>query len=535
MALQVQRLEPRQLMASDWQNSVVPYDVDESGMVSAFDALLVINELNQKGFRHLGSRPAGSTEFLCDVNGDQALSVLDAHLLVDALNLYTSNSLAIDAKLDANSDPNGNEVVLQPQVIYRGTTMPYTHVKVEAVDPANRTQSQTVVSNEEGKFELQLNLQQAINHLKFTANDPRLRTKTTERIVRYGDVIAEWNAEMLEAVRETTAPSSIVPGLLIKPPPPLVAKQLAMMHTAMFDAINAINPRFESYALDVAPQTGASEVVAAATAAHRVASKLYDLPFHITKWDLTLTESLKNIPNSLEKQRGIEVGTQAANAILAMRANDGSSLTSSYQSQNAPGRWQPTSPDFAPPTLPQWPQVTPFVMDSDSTFRPAPPPALNSPEYAAAVDEVMSLGSSTNSTRTVDQGAIAKFWADGGGTVTPPGHWNSIAIDMVLTRPQSLVDKAHTMALLNLALADAGIAAWDAKYAYDLWRPIDAIREAETDGNVGTDADLNWKPLLNTPSFPSYVSGHSTFSSAAATVLSEIYGEQVAFSTQIDK
>ena len=172
-------------------------------------------------------------------------------------------------------------------------------------------------------------------------------------------------------------------------------------------------------------------------------------------------------------------------------------------------------PDFLPPLLPQWPNVTPFAMTSGSQFRPAAPPALDSAEYAANVDEVMRLGGLNSTTRTADQTAIALFWADGGGTFTPPGHWNQIAADVSLERGNTLAERARLFALLNIALADAGISAWDAKYAFDLWRPIDAIRRGDTDGNDATIADPTWTPLLKTPPFPTYTSGHSTFSGAA--------------------
>jgi membrane-associated phospholipid phosphatase len=535
MRLNMEALEDRRLLASDWQNAILPYDVDNSGIVQARDVLLVVQDLNTKGSRHLPPRAAGSSEPLCDVNGDNRMSPQDALLLVAGLNRYTQNRLFIDVDLDAQSDPNGNEVVLQAYVTYRGTTLPYTKVRLESLDASDGMVSQIVVSNADGKFHFSLDLPKPINHLRFTAYDPRARTQFTERLVRMGNVIADWNAEMLEAVRESTAPSSEVPGLLIKPPPPLVAKHLAMLHVAMFDAINAITPQYASYALNASPQTDASEIAAAASAAHRIASVLYNLPFHRAKWDLTLAESLAQVPDGPAKTNGIAVGRQAADAILAMRDNDGSSGAGNYVSQNIPGKWQPTPPDFAQPTLPQWPNVTPFVMEWGGDFRPPPPPDLNSDEYTAAVDQVMRLGSANSEERTVDQSAIALFWADGGGTVTPPGRWNSIAMDMALTHHASLLQSARSMALVNLALVDAGISAWDAKFAYDLWRPIDAIRKAGADNNAATIADLDWSPLISTPSFPSYTSGHSTFSAAAAAVLTSLYGSNVNFAVRADK
>ncbi len=535
MQRKIEQLENRQLLASDWQNAVNPFDVDNSGTVQALDVYLVSNDYRTRGARTFSARTNGSSEPLCDIDGDNQMSRQDVEALVDAINLYTRQSLTINVNLSDVSDKNGNEVVLRPQVTYEGSTLPYTHVKLESVDSATAVATQQVVSDADGKFQFHVNFATPINHLRFTANDPRLRTRSTERIARYGDAIAEWNAELLEAIRETTAPASTVPGLLIKPPPPLVAKQLAMVHVAMFDAVNAIHPQYESYALNIAPQTGASEIAAAAAAAHRVASVFYNLPVQIVKWDATLAESLESIPDGAAKILGLEVGRKAADAILAKRANDGSATVVTYVSGTEAGDWKPTAPGFSQATLPQWPQVTPFVMSSGDQFRPAVPPALNTPAYAAAVDQVMRVGGADSTERTAEQTAIAKFWADGGGTATPPGHWNAIASDLALQRGGSLIENTRMMALLNLALADAAIAAWDAKFNYDLWRPIDAIRSAALDGNASTIADSDWTPLLNTPSFPTYTSGHSTFSGAAATVLSAVFGSNLAFSSLADR
>ena len=535
MRLRLEQLEARQMLASDWQNAPNPFDVDNSGTVQPMDVYLAVNDFIANGARTLGTRTPGSTEPKCDVNGDNQISMQDVEALIAGINKYTSGALTIGVQLNNASDPNGSEVVLQPNVTYEGTTMPYTKVRVEAVDSTTTLATQQVVSDAEGKFQFQISFTTPINHLRFTADDPRLRTRATERIVQYANVIAEWNAELLEAVRETTAPESTVPGLLVKPPPPLVAKQLAMVQVAMFDAINAINPQYESYALEIAPQTGASAAAAAAAAAHRVASALFSLPVQIEKWDITLAESLASVPDGPAKTQGIELGRKAADAIIARRANDGSNATVNYVSGTEPGDWQPTAPGFANATLPQWPNVTPFVIASGDQFRPALPPSLTSPEYAAAVDQVMKLGSDKSTDRTAEQTAIAKFWADAGGTATPPGHWNAIANDILLQRGSNLLESARTMALLNLALADAAISSWDAKFFYDLWRPIDAIRKADTDGNAATTAKADWTPLLGTPSFPSYTSGHSTFSGAAAEVLSSIFGENFAFSTLADR
>jgi membrane-associated phospholipid phosphatase len=532
--LSVETLEFRQLMASDWQNAANPYDVDKSGTVQVLDVYVTLNDyIAKRG--DLPVRSSNSTEPYCDVNGDNQLSPSDVLDAVHGLNLYTNSQLSLNFDLNGESDGNGNEVVLKPQVLYVGTTLPYTKVKIEAVGSDTLVPTQEAISDKDGKFQFQLNLSSPLNHVKITANDARERTLSAEREIRLGNVVAEWNAMLLEVVRESTAPSSTVPGLLVKPPPPLAARQMAMIQVAMFDAINAVNPTYEGYAFDATGPQNVSEIAAAAAAAHRVATSLFSIPAQTALWDATLAESLALVPDGVAKTQGIALGHQAGDAILALRANDGSSTVLNYVPGTAPGDWQPTAPDFSKATLPQWPDVTPFVMSAGDQFRPGPAPALNSVEYANAVDQVMKLGAKDNSQRTADQTAIAKFWADGGGTATPPGHWNQIATDIGLEQNRPLIEQARALALLNLALADAAIVSWDAKYFYELWRPIDAIQKAGTDGNAATIADPNWVPLLNTPSFPSYTSGHSTFSGAAAVVLSSIYGENFQFSTLTDR
>src|SRR5262249_27063523 len=173
---------------------------------------------------------------------------------------------------------------------------------------------------------------------------------------------------------------------------------------------------------------------------------------------------------------------------------------------------------------PQWGDVTPFCISSDSAFRPPPPPALTSAEYTAAFNEVKSLGAANSTTRTAEQSEIAHFWYGAAGTFTPTGYWNQIAQEGAVERGNSLVKTARLFALLNLAQADATFAIWDAKYTYNFWRPVTAIRAADTDGNPDTAADPTWTPFLVTPAHPSYISAHSGISGASAAVLAAFFG-----------
>lgn len=251
-------------------------------------------------------------------------------------------------------------------------------------------------------------------------------------------------------------------------------------------------------------------------------------------WEATRIETLETIPEGATKQAGIAFGQVVANRLLALRSGDGSTSSANYTPTGQPGDWARTTPDFLPPLLPHWGQVRSMAVENVIAYRPVAPPALTSEAYALAVDEVMRLGRVDSTERTAEQTEIALFWADGGGTATPPGHWNRIASRVSLQQKQSTLEHARTLALINLAMADAGIASWDAKYHYDFWRPINAIRRADEDGNDATIADSSWLPLIRTPPFPAYTSGHSCFSGAAAAVLTSLFGENFAFASRAD-
>jgi membrane-associated phospholipid phosphatase len=334
------------------------------------------------------------------------------------------------------------------------------------------------------------------------------------------DAVLEWNDIALNAIRAA------------KTAPPVAARALAMMHAAVYDAVNAVMPLHAFYQANPGLHPNADPSAAAAAAANRVLDNLF--PGQAPAFDAALARSLAKLPDGPAEAEGVALGRQTADAILAWRANDGSTATVAYTPGTAPGQWQPTPPAFAPALLPQWPNLTPFAMTSDIQFRPAGPPALDSQQYADAVNMVQALGSANSTARTADQTQIALFWADGGGTFTPPGHWNEIAQEQSLRAGLSLAENARLFALLNIAEADAGIVAWDAKYADNVWRPITAIRNADQDGNPQTTADPTWTPLLVTPNFPSYISGHSTFSGAAAAVLSAVFGANTPFTDRGD-
>jgi hypothetical protein len=313
--------------------------------------------------------------------------------------------------------------------------------------------------------------------------------------------------------------------------PPIAARDFAMVNAAVFDAVNAVVQRFKPYHFTGTAPAGASADAAATAAAHRVLSNLF--PDLAGQFDAIRAGQLALIPDGSEKDDGIAVGQAAADDMLALRAGD-LPASNAYTPGSAPGDWVPTPPGFAPFALANWGDVKPFAITSADAYRPAGPPALDSAAYTAAFNEVKALGSADSSERTPEQTQIALFWAAGTGTVTPPGMSLRIAADMARRFGQDLTDSARTLALVSIAEADAGIAAWDAKREFANWRPVTAIREADTDGNPATTADPTWAPLLTTPAFPDYISGHSTFSAAAAAVLEGLFGTQTAFRTYSD-
>lgn len=527
-SLRLEPLEPRHLMASDWQNAVLHCDVDASAFVEPLDALIVINALNEGGERTLPARPSGSSAPQVDVNGNSRLEVTDVQLILGALNKY-NQPLTVAASISVNSDPNQNGVILQELVQLTGSTLADTSIEATLLGQNSSTPIMAA-ANAAGEYNLSIQVPVGLHTVRVTSRDERGRSESFDLLVRRGDLVHDWNTVALNVIRAwTTTSDDPVAGRVVTAPPPRVSRELAMIHTAMFDAANAVEQKYQSYLVNLSPQTGVSEQAAAASAAYTVAKAIYSRAAELAIWEATLTESLRNIPDSTAKSQGVALGQQVGNSILAARANDGSTAISNYQPVEQPGRWNRTEPDKIPPLLPQWANLTPFSLPSSSHFRPEAPPSLTSAEYASAVDEVMRLGRDDSTERTEEQKRIALFWADGGGTFTPPGHWNAITTDLTLTRTQSLVDRTRTFALVNIALADAAITSWNAKYVYDLWRPIDAIREADTDGNAATIKDASWTPLIKTPPFPAYTSGHSTFSGAAASVLTGIFGTNTSF------
>ena len=330
-----------------------------------------------------------------------------------------------------------------------------------------------------------------------------------------GQPVIDWNQVLLAIVNSPGAqPANIQP-----------TRNFAIVHAAIYDAVEAIDRTHEPYLVSAHAPRSASEASAADAAARTALVGLY--PAQQSTIDAAYDAELAKLGDGPAKEQGIRVGEEVATDLLAIRANDGSNVAPPpFVPGTAPGDYQSTPPNFAAPAFTTWGQVTPFVLDRGDQFRPAPPPALTSDAYSTALNEVQSLGSATSTTRSPEQTEIGKFWS-------PPiqNFWNQIAETEAVAHHSDLATTARLFAALNLSFADSAIAFYDAKYTYRLWRPVTAIRLADTDGNANTTADPNWLPLSgNTAPDPSYPGAHSTISAAGAEVLASFYGGRQTFS-----
>jgi hypothetical protein len=337
---------------------------------------------------------------------------------------------------------------------------------------------------------------------------PPARTAAVPAVL---DPVMQWNRFVLDLQATPGAqPATVHPTY-----------DLAVVHTAIYDAAVSIHHAAPPYLVREEPAHGSASTIAAVNAAaHDTLVRLYPaLRAPIDQRYLTMQ---RRVRSGARRIRGTRVGRVIAARILASRANDGSAATPpAFVSTGAPGDYQATPPAFAPAVFTHWPAVRPFVLHRANELRPPAPPALTSPQYAAALEETRMLGAATGSTRTPEQTEIGLFW-----NAPIWATWNRIAQTVSLQHHSDLFQSARTFAALNLAFADSAIAFYDAKYAYRLWRPITAIRAAATDGNPGTTADPAWTPLSATAPDPSYPGAHATVSAAGARVLAAFFHDR---------
>lgn len=324
------------------------------------------------------------------------------------------------------------------------------------------------------------------------------------------NTVVQWNRALLVIVR--------TPGA--QPPTIHPTRSFAIMHAAIYDAVNAIDRTHTPYLVRLTGVSRfASQDAAADTAAHAVLVALY--PKFQATLDAQLQQLLAQIPEGANKAEGISIGQTVATQILALRSNDGSANAPiPFVFGNAPGDYQSTPPNF--PKQPQftgWSHVTPFALERANQFRPGPPPALTSDTYSDVLNEVQSLGIAGSTTATPDQALTGRFW---NGAIQ--NYWNEITQTAAIAHNLTTAENARLFAQLNVTLADDVIAFYDAKYTYNLWRPVTAIREAATDGNPKTLPDPNWLPQVgNTTPDPSYPGAHAVISASGASVLASFF------------
>ncbi len=341
------------------------------------------------------------------------------------------------------------------------------------------------------------------------------------------------------------------------------ARAMAIVHIAMFDTINSVMGKYESYTRVRAPLGMVSMRVAISQAAHDTLVSLF--PSQKATFDSELAEEIDAIKNTPMKRRSVRLGQRTAAAILAARTNDGAEhpeprVNLDYLTSELPGHWRQDPVSLIPLALgAHWAECKPFVMESADQFRAPPPPAMDSPEYTTAYNEVKRVGGdgvTTPTERTADQTFIGTYWAYDGtpSLCAPPRLYNQIALHLADQMGSSDLEVARLLALINVAMADAGLAVWDSKFHYDVWRPVTGIREADQntgptglgDGNPDTVCDPKFQPLgapasnLNgpnfTPPFPSYPSGHAGFGGSLFEILRRFYGtDDIAFTFVSDE
>jgi membrane-associated phospholipid phosphatase len=327
-----------------------------------------------------------------------------------------------------------------------------------------------------------------------------------------GQPAVDWNHELITILGTPGAqPATVHP-----------TRSFAILQAAEYDAVTSITHAARPYLFSVPAPRGARPDAAADQAAHDVLTALY--PSQAAGIDQMLATELAAIPGSQGKQQGIKVGATVAKRLVSLRSTDGSAATPPpFVPGTKPGDYRPTPPNFPAPVFTSWGSVRPFVLDSGRQFRPAPPPAITSRAYARALNQVESLGQDTSTTRTAGETTQAQFW----GAAPIWNVWNEVAQKLAVSRHASLQRTVTVFANLDLALADATIGLYEAKYHYLVWRPVTAIQLGNTIGNPGITGNPAWNPLAVTAPDPSYPGAHATISQAAATVLSAFYGDDL--------
>jgi hypothetical protein len=318
------------------------------------------------------------------------------------------------------------------------------------------------------------------------------------------DVVTDWSEKAVAA------------GYAARQGPPPHTRIVAMTHLAMFEAMNSIDARYRPYRTRLAAEPGASRDAAAASAAHYVLVRAY--PDQAKELDKALQTSLTAIADETAKAKGIRLGERAGAAMLAERANDGVGGPDTYRPLTAAGKYVPT----VLPAASRWGAVKPFALKAGDQFRPPAPYALSSAEWAKDYNEIKRMGAKAGSARTAEQSDIARFWE-----LTGPACYDPMVRQLSTAKRLDPLQSARLYALVSMAAADALIAVFDAKYTYNFWRPVTAIRNGDLSGNDAIERDAAWEPLIPTPMHPEYPCAHCISQAAVAGVLEHFFGDAI--------
>jgi len=319
------------------------------------------------------------------------------------------------------------------------------------------------------------------------------------------NVITDWDEKALLVV----TPAATLPGASPYP----AQRMMGMVHAAMFDAVNSIERRYRPYLVQLPADRATSKEAAAAAAAAAVLATIDEKTAGEMK--VALATYLAPIPDGTPKTDGIKLGEAVAARVVEARTNDGADAADDYRPRTTPGVYVPT----AIPISSMWPNMKPFAIANPSQFRPAAPIALESKEWATDYNELKDYGGQTSAKRTAEQTEIARFWLIG-----PPMAYHPFVRQLATAKQMDVVDSARLMALAAVGLTDAIIAVLDAKYHYNFWRPITAIRNGDIDGNPATDREATWQPIANTPMHPEYPCAHCIQSGSVAGVVKGVLG-----------
>jgi len=321
----------------------------------------------------------------------------------------------------------------------------------------------------------------------------------------FANVITDWDEKGIAAVRAMADLGGTNPYM--------AQRMMGMVHAAMFDAVNSIEPRYRPFLVQLLADPATSKEAAGAAAAAAVLATIS--PKTADEMKVALATYLGSIPDGVAKSDGVKLGEAVAAKVLEARANDGSDAPDAYRPRTTPGVYVPTAITISS----MWPDMKPFAMANPSQFRPIPPITLESKEWATDYNELKDYGGQISAKRTAQQTETARFWLVG-----PPVAYHPFVRQLVTAKQMSVVDSARFMALVAVGLNDAIIAVLDAKYHYNFWRPITAIRNGDNDGNSATDRDATWQPIAPTPMHPEYPCAHCNQSGTVAGVVKAVLG-----------